>query len=47
MRHSLLLFCTSLALLVPGSASAVTDGTPDGNDHPNVGARRSIRPAGC
>ena len=38
MRHSLLLFCTSLALLVPGSAAAVTNGTPDGNGHPNVGA---------
>jgi len=38
MRHSLLLFCTSLALLVPGSAAAVTNGTPDGDGHPNVGA---------
>lgn len=38
MRHSLLLFCTTLALLVPGSAIAVTNGTPDGNGHPNVGA---------
>ena len=38
MRHSLLLFCTSLALLVPGSAIAVTNGTPDGSGHPNVGA---------
>jgi hypothetical protein len=38
MRHSLLLFCTSLALLVPGSAVAVTNGTPDGDGHPNVGA---------
>jgi Trypsin len=38
MRHSLLLVCTALALLVPGSAVAVTNGTPDGNGHPNVGA---------
>ncbi|MGZ4337579.1 MAG: trypsin-like serine protease [Gaiellaceae bacterium] len=38
MRHSLLLFCTSLALLVPGSAVAVTNGIPDGSGHPNVGA---------
>jgi hypothetical protein len=38
MRHSLLLFCTTLALLVPCSASAVTNGAPDGNGHPNVGA---------
>src|SRR6476661_4741551 len=38
MRHSLLLFCTTLALLVPGAATAVTNGAPDGNGHPNVGA---------
>jgi len=38
MRHSLLLFCTTLALLVPGAATAVTNGTPDGTGHPNVGA---------
>jgi hypothetical protein len=38
MRPSLLLFCTTLALLVPGSAIAVTNGAPDGNGHPNVGA---------
>jgi hypothetical protein len=38
MRHSLLLLCTSLALLVPTSAGAVTNGELDGNGHSNVGA---------
>jgi hypothetical protein len=38
MRHSLLLVCTSLALMVPTSAGAVTNGTSDGNIHSNVGA---------
>ena len=38
MRHSLLLFCTSLALVVPTSAGAVTNGELDGNSHSNVGA---------
>jgi hypothetical protein len=38
MRHSLLLLCTSLALMAPTSAGAVTSGTSDGNTHSNVGA---------
>ncbi len=38
MRHSLILLCTSLALVVPTSATAVTSGESDGNGHPNVGA---------
>lgn len=38
MRHSLLLLCTSFALLVPTSAGAVTNGELDGNGHSNVGA---------
>ena len=38
MRHSLLLLFTSLALVVPTSAAAVTNGTFDGSSHASVGA---------
>ena len=38
MRHSLLFLSTSLALVVPASAAAVTNGTFDGSNHANVGA---------
>src|SRR5829696_7890689 len=37
MRRLILLAALSAALLIPASAGAITNGTADGNSHPNVG----------
>lgn len=42
----LLLVCTTLILGIPTPTSAITNGTPDGNAHPAVGALVNTKPYG-